>query len=111
MHHRVVYFRARGLQRFSPLPKHQPLGAEAGFGRVYDAAHLKKHPKQRVTAVDVFRDFTPDPNAEARNGSWDELIKIDGENGIRITACGRGVQSQRHIRILTSDYLPTFEDE
>ena len=77
---------AQEVQRVSPLPGQLPLGQEACFGRVYDAAHLKKHPKQRVTAFHLFRDFTPDPNKETVVESRDELIKIDGENGFRVTA-------------------------
>jgi hypothetical protein len=47
---------------------------EACFGRVYDAAHLKAHPKQKVTSLHVLRsleerreaeNWTPDARAEA----------------------------------------------
>ena len=72
--------------RTSPLPDHMPLGKEACYGRVYDAAHLKKHPKQRVTAFHLFRDFTPDPNTETPLENHQALIDSDGEGGIRITA-------------------------
>jgi hypothetical protein len=72
--------------RSSPLPSHMPLGQEACYGRVYDAAHLKKHPKQRVTAFHLFRDFTPDPNMEMPPENHQALIDSDGEGGIRVTA-------------------------
>ncbi len=42
---------ASAQERASCLPRHLPLGQEACFGRVYDAAHLRKHPKQRVTEL------------------------------------------------------------
>ena len=47
---------------------------DACFGRVYDAAHLKAHPKQKVSSVHVLRsleqrrgaeNWTPDARAEA----------------------------------------------
>ena len=77
---------AQEPRRTSPLPEHMPLGKEACYGRVYDAAHLKKHPKQRVTAFHLFRDFTPDPNTETPLENHQALIDSDGEGGIRITA-------------------------
>jgi hypothetical protein len=77
---------ALAQERVSPLPRHLPLGQEACFGRVYDAAHLKKHPRQRVTSLHLFRDFTPDPNKETVHETREELVKADGDNGIRVTA-------------------------
>jgi hypothetical protein len=77
---------AAAQERASPLPKHLPLGQEACFGRVYDAAHLKKHPKQRVTAFHLFRDFTPDPNKETPQETRETLVADDGEGGISVTA-------------------------
>ncbi|HWV51473.1 hypothetical protein [Pseudorhodoplanes sp.] len=73
-------------ERSSPMPKHLPLGQEVCFGRVYDAAHLKKHPKQRVTAFHLFRDFTPDPNKETPQDTRETLVAEDGDGGIRVTA-------------------------
>jgi hypothetical protein len=73
-------------QPTSPLPDHLPLGQEACFGRIYDAAHLKKHPKQRVTAFHLFRDFTPDPNKETPLETRETLIKDDGDGSIRVMA-------------------------
>lgn len=73
--------------RISPLPAHLPLGQEACFGRVYDAAHLKAHPAQRVTSFHLFRDFTPDPNKETPQETRETLIANDGESGgLNITA-------------------------
>jgi hypothetical protein len=71
----------------SPLPGHLPLRAEACFGRVYDAAHLRAHPKQRVTSFHLLRDFTPDNNAESEPQSREELLDADGSDGtIGVTA-------------------------
>lgn len=77
---------ASAQERASPLPSHLPLGQEACFGRVYDAAHLKAHPKQRVTSFHLFRDFAPDANKETPQESRKELVEQDGEGGIRVTA-------------------------
>lgn len=73
-------------ERASPLPRHLPLGEDACFGRVYDAAHLKAHPKQRVTAFHLFRDFTPDPAMETPQETREALVAQDGDGGIRVTA-------------------------
>lgn len=73
-------------QRSSPLPLHMPLGEEACFGRTYDAAHLKQHPKQRVTSFHLFRDFTPDPTKEMPQETREKLVADDGQGGIQITA-------------------------
>ena len=77
---------AQEPQRSSPLPRHMPLGQEVCFGRVYDAKHLKSHPRQRVTAFHLFRDFTPDSNMETPQETREQLVGDDGENGIRVTA-------------------------
>lgn len=74
-------------KKASPLPSHLPLLKEACFGRVYDAAHLASHPKQRVTAFHLSREFTADPFTE--DPSWDpkELRNFDGDDGrILVTA-------------------------
>ena len=73
--------RSEEVKRFSPIPSHLPLGVEACFGRVYDAAHLRKHPKQRVTAFHLFRDFTVDGNAEDPPISSGTFKDGDGEGG------------------------------
>jgi hypothetical protein len=79
---------ARGQEEKStPLPSHLPLGVEACFGRVYDAQHLKSHPRQRVTSFHIFRDFTPDPNWEMEQNTREEMIAVDGDNGyVNVTA-------------------------
>ncbi|MCX7310951.1 MAG: hypothetical protein NTV56_04335 [Alphaproteobacteria bacterium] len=64
----------------SPLPEHLPLKVEACFGRSYDAEHLARHPKQRVTRFHLFRDFSRDTNAEDPPMSLGEFKDSDGEN-------------------------------
>jgi hypothetical protein len=75
------------VKRESPLPGHLPLGVEACFGRVYDAAHLREHPRQRVTSFHLLRDFTPDTNSENEPQTRQELLDAEGgEGGIGLTA-------------------------
>jgi hypothetical protein len=74
-------------KKSSPLPSHLPVGVEACFGRTYDAAHLRAHPKQRVTSFHLLRDFSPDPNAEMEQSTRQELLDADGSDGdIGLTA-------------------------
>ena len=74
-------------QRSSPLPGLLPLKTEACFGRTYDAAHLSAHPKQRVTSFHIFRDFSPDQNAEDVPQTREDLLSDDGsDGGINVTA-------------------------
>lgn len=73
-------------ERTSLLPSHMPLGQEVCFGRTYDAAHLRKHPKQRVTSFHLFRDFTPDPNKEVPQETREKVIAEDGEGSLEIMA-------------------------
>jgi hypothetical protein len=68
-------------QKSSPLPDYFPLRTEACFGRLYDASHLKQHPKQRVTSFHLFRDLSPDPNAEEANVTRESILADDGVNG------------------------------
>ncbi len=76
---------ALAQEKSSPVPSHLPLGKEACFGRTYDAAHLRAHPKQRVTSFHLFRDFSPDTTTENVPQTAAELRETDGENGnIRI---------------------------
>jgi hypothetical protein len=77
-------------ERSSPLPQHLPLGKEACFGRVYDGAHLKAHPKQRVTSFYLFRNFTPDDGKEMPQEAREKLIADDGQGG--------GVQVMAYVR-------------
>jgi hypothetical protein len=76
----VVSALAQDLKKESPLPSHLPLKTEACFGRVYDAAHLAAHPKQRVTGFYIAREFNDDPNLETDpiREQWKES---DGEYG------------------------------
>jgi hypothetical protein len=77
---------APAQDKASPLPSHLPLGTEACFGRNYDAAHLAKHPQQRVTGFHLFRDFTPDPSKETPQSTPEQLKSEDGDGGIHVTA-------------------------
>lgn len=78
---------AQGEKKESPLSSHLPLRTEACFGRVYDAAHLASHPKQRVTSFHLSREFGGDPNAEAEPSSEQDMKDADGEYGrILVTA-------------------------
>ncbi len=72
---------AQDKERSSPLPQQFPLSTEACYGRVYDAQHLASHPKQRVTSFHLFRDFSPDQNAEIPAQPVEELRARDGDNG------------------------------
>jgi hypothetical protein len=65
----------------SPLPSHLPLRTEACFGRIYDREHLAQHPRQRVTGMHLFRDFTPDPLTETTPMTAQELREQDGQDG------------------------------
>jgi hypothetical protein len=74
---------AAGQERkSSPLPDHLPVAAEACFGRTYDDAHLRKHPRQRVTSFHILRDFSPDTNAEFEHQSREDMLSADGADGI-----------------------------
>src|SRR5215510_4909469 len=48
------------------LPELSPTGADVCFGRVYDAAHLKAHPHQKVGRIFFFYGHDPvsRPNEE-----------------------------------------------
>ena len=71
----------------SPLPDHLPVGVEACFGRTYDAAHLRTHPRQQVTSFHILRDFSPDQNSEEELQSREDMVKNDGSDGnIPLTA-------------------------
>jgi hypothetical protein len=77
-----VFAPAQGQEeKSSPLASHLPLRTEACFGRVYDANHLKQHPKQRVTSFYLFRDLSPDPNAEEANVTRKSMLADDGVDG------------------------------
>jgi len=72
---------ARAEDKSSPLPDKMPVAKEACFGRDYDASHLAAHLQQRVTSLYLFRDFTPDPNAEVEYESPATLRDNDGSDG------------------------------
>jgi hypothetical protein len=63
----------------SPLPEHMPLHKEACFGRVYDANHLAKHPKQLVTELFLHRDINPDQNTEFEPQTPESFKEHDGQ--------------------------------
>jgi hypothetical protein len=74
-------------ERQSPLPSHLPLGKEVCFGRVYDDAHLKRHPRQLVTSLHIFRDLDPDQNTEDEPLTREEILKSDGDsNSVNVSA-------------------------
>jgi hypothetical protein len=74
-------------KKSSPIPSHLPVGVEACYGRVYDAAHLRGHPKQRVTSFHLLRDFSPDLISENEPQSREDMIRNDGSDGdISLTA-------------------------
>jgi hypothetical protein len=70
-----------------------PAGAQAGaplfvadqeacFGRVYDRAHLARHPNQQVTSLHIFRYLSERPESEYWQASQrDEAIKRFRETG------------------------------
>jgi hypothetical protein len=72
---------ASAAEKVSPLPQHFPLYQEICFGRTYDAKHLASHPKQRVTSIHLFRDFTPDTNSELPPDDKKSLMEPDGDDG------------------------------
>jgi len=65
----------------SPLPGHFPLGEEACFSYSFDRDELREKSRQRVTAITLFRDLTPDDMAEERPRSAAEIREADGEGG------------------------------
>ena len=77
----TVFVAAQDEAKSSPLPSHLPLRTEACFGRVYDAAHLASHPKQRVTGFHLSREFKSDPYSEYEPMPEAEMKDVDGENG------------------------------
>jgi hypothetical protein len=68
-------------RKFSPLPNFLPLGTEACFGRIYDAEHLRRHPKQRITSFHILRDFAPDQDLETETSSREDMLNRDGTDG------------------------------
>lgn len=83
-------------EKSSPLPDHMPLGQEACFSYSFDRDELREKPRQRVTAITLFRDFTPDEQSEEAPRSAEEMKKADGDGGsVAITAMVslRGSQS------------------
>lgn len=82
----ILTLAASAQDRVSPLPSHFPLGKDVCFGRVYDEAHLKTHPKQLVTSLHIFRDLDPDQNTEDEPQTREELLKSDGESGVNVSA-------------------------
>jgi hypothetical protein len=78
---------AAAQDRSSPLPSHLPLGKEACFSYSFDRDQLRAKPRQRVTAITLFRDLTPDDLSEEEPRSGAEIREADGNSGsIAITA-------------------------
>lgn len=59
------------------LAKTFPPGDEICFGKVYDAAHFKAHPRQRVSAFYFFKALTPDPQREEAEFPRAEQVEKD----------------------------------
>src|SRR5262245_4060044 len=57
---------ARAEQKAPPVIAEFPPDAEVCYGRQYDAAHLARHPRQKVTALYLFRSLIADPEDEER---------------------------------------------
>lgn len=72
---------AQDTPRRSPLPKHFPVGNEACFGRTYDAQHLARHNKQRVTSFYLFKDLSVQADKEDLPQTEDEARAQDGQDG------------------------------
>jgi hypothetical protein len=70
---------AAAQENKSPLPEHMPLHKEACFGRVYDAAHLAKNPRQTVTELFLHRDVNPDQNTEFEPQTPESFKEHDGQ--------------------------------
>jgi hypothetical protein len=73
-------------------------GAEACFGRVYDKAHLKAHPNQKVQRIFFYRGDDPvsHPNEEPSSGSSYDSYLTTTERGAKKPEwvgawCGAGV--------------------
>ena len=68
----------------SLLLKTFPRGEEVCYGRVYAAAHLARHPRQRMSVFHFFKSLTPDPlkgeGYRDRNG---EIARDRKEAGAR----------------------------
>lgn len=78
---------AHAQQGQSPLPSHFPIDKESCFGRVYDTAHLAKHPRQLVTSFHLFRDLDPDQNTEDEPTTRADILKNDAEsNSVNLSA-------------------------
>ncbi|TGS57727.1 hypothetical protein EN826_032370, partial [Mesorhizobium sp. M1D.F.Ca.ET.183.01.1.1] len=63
----VLFVAGSALAEDAPkLTELSPNGADACFGRVYDAAHLKAHPHQKVARIFFYygRDPVSRPNEE-----------------------------------------------
>jgi hypothetical protein len=79
----------RAEEQAKPLIAEFPPDAEVCYGRLYDAAHLKRHPRQKVTALYLFRSLTADAEDEQRpksraeiaaeNIEWETTTRAEGE--------------------------------
>jgi hypothetical protein len=80
---------AQAEEKSQPLLAEFPPDAEVCYGRRYDAAHLARHPRQKVTAIYLFRSLTADPQDEERpksrgemateNIEWEKTTRAEGE--------------------------------
>jgi hypothetical protein len=76
-----------------PLTELSPDGKDACFGRIYDAAHMKAHPDQKVTRIFFLYGHDPvsRPNEEPGNGIADA-----GYNGF-LTTTVRGARKAEWV--------------
>jgi hypothetical protein len=80
---------AQAEEKAKPLIAEFPPDAEVCYGRLYDAAHLARHPRQKVTAIYLFRSLTADAEDEQRpksrgeiaaeNIEWEKTTRAEGE--------------------------------
>jgi len=80
---------AQAEEKAKPLIAEFPPDAEVCYGRLYDDAHLKQHPRQKVSAIYLFRSLTADAEDEQRpksraelaaeNVEWEKTTRAEGE--------------------------------
>jgi hypothetical protein len=54
-------------------------GVELCFGRVYGADHMKRHKRQPLSAIHVFKSFTMDPLREDKPVPREKMIASDNQ--------------------------------
>lgn len=84
----VLFAPTRGHADDGPVIPAFPPDAETCYGRVYDQAHLAQHPRQKVSALYLFRSLTTDAEDEAvpqsraaiiaSNIDWEKTTRAEG---------------------------------